>query len=62
LAPLEGLMDDRLVTTVAMLAPFAPQEKQALLEAIDVKARAELLIGLLEMAVRANAGPPSQLN
>jgi hypothetical protein len=59
---LEGLMDDRLVTTVAMLAPFAPQEKQALLEAIDVKARAELLIGLLEMAVRANAGPPSQLN
>jgi hypothetical protein len=59
---LEGLMDDRLVTTVAMLAPFAPQEKQALLEAADTKARAELLIGLLEMAVRANAGPPTQLN
>jgi hypothetical protein len=59
---LEGLMDDRLVTTVAMLAPFAPQEKQALLEAVDTKARAELLIGLLEMAVRANAGPPTQLN
>jgi len=59
---LDGLMDDRLVTTVAMLAPFAPQEKQALLEAADTKARAELLIGLLEMAVRANAGPPSQLN
>jgi uncharacterized protein len=59
---LEALMDDRLVTTVAMLAPFAPQEKQALLEAADTKARAELLIGLIEMAVRANAGPPSQLN
>jgi uncharacterized protein len=59
---LEGLMDDRLVTTVSMLAPFAPQEKQALLEAADTKARAELLIGLLEMAVRANAGPPTQLN
>jgi hypothetical protein len=59
---LEGLMDDRLVTTVSMLAPFAPQEKQALLEAADTKARAELLIGLLEMAVKANAGPPTQLN
>jgi hypothetical protein len=59
---LDGLMDDRLVTTVSMLAPFAPQEKQALLEAADTRARAELLIGLLEMAVRANAGPPTQLN
>jgi uncharacterized protein len=59
---LETLMDDRLVTTVAMLAPFAPQEKQALLEAADTKLRAELLIGLIEMAVKANAGPPTQLN
>ncbi len=59
---LDALMDDRLVTTVSMLAPFAPQEKQALLEAADTKARAELLIGLLEMAVKANAGPPSQVN
>jgi hypothetical protein len=59
---LETMMDDRLVTTVAMLAPFAPHEKQALLEAADIKARAELLIGLIEMAVRANAGPPTQLN
>ena len=59
---LEALMDDRLVISVAMLAPFAPQEKQALLEAADTKERAELLIGLIEMAVRANAGPPTQLN
>ena len=59
---LEGLMDDRLVTTVAMLAPFAPQEKQALLEAADTTLRAELLTGLIEMAVKANAGPPTQLN
>jgi uncharacterized protein len=59
---LESLSDDRLVTSVAMLAPFAPQEKQALLEAADTAARAELLSGLLEMAARANAGPPTQLN
>ncbi|MGH6989590.1 MAG: LON peptidase substrate-binding domain-containing protein [Stellaceae bacterium] len=59
---LESLMDDRLVTSVAMLAPLEPQEKQALLEAADTATRAELLSGLLEMAVRANAGPPTQLN
>jgi len=59
---LEAMMDDRLVNTVAMLSPFAPQEKQALLEAADTKARAELLTGLIEMALRANAGPPTQVN
>jgi len=59
---LEALADDRLVTSVAMLAPLAPQEKQALLEAADTGARAALVAGLLEMAVRANAGPPTQVN
>jgi uncharacterized protein len=59
---LEALMDDRLVTTVSMLAPFTPPEKQALLEAADTKARAELLIGLIEMAVKATSGPPTQVN
>ncbi|MGH6981470.1 MAG: LON peptidase substrate-binding domain-containing protein [Stellaceae bacterium] len=59
---LDALMDDRLINTVAMLSPFAPQEKQALLEAADTKARAELLVGLIEMAVKANAGPPTQVN
>jgi uncharacterized protein len=59
---IEGLTDDRLVITMAMLAPFAAAEKQALLEAADTRERAEILIGLMEMAVRATAGPPSQLN
>jgi uncharacterized protein len=53
---LETLMDDRLVITIAMLAPFAPPEKQALLEAADTAQRAELLIGLMEMAMRADPG------
>ena len=33
-----------------MACPFAPSEKQALLEAGDLEQRAELLIGLVEMA------------
>jgi len=53
---IEATLDDRLVITVAMLCPFAPREKQALLEAEDTGKRAELLIGLMEMAVLAGSG------
>ena len=45
--------DDRLVTSLAMVCPFAPSEKQGLLEAEGLPARARLLTALLEMA-----GPP----
>jgi uncharacterized protein len=46
----EATPDERLVTSVAMAAPFAPSEKQALLEARDLAARARLLTTLVEMA------------
>lgn len=39
-----------LVTSLAMACPFAPSEKQALLEAADLDVRAELLTALVEMA------------
>ncbi|HKS90242.1 MAG TPA: peptidase S16, partial [Stellaceae bacterium] len=42
--------DERLITSLAMICPFAPSEKQALLEAADLDARAELLTALVEMA------------
>lgn len=45
--------DARLVTSLAMICPFEPQEKQALLEAGDMAARADLLMALIEMAVLA---------
>jgi Lon protease-like protein len=41
---------EHLVHSIAMLCPFAPSEKQALLDAPDLAARAELLTGLVEMA------------
>ena len=44
--------DERLVTTLAMVCPFAPSEKQALLESPDMTERAKLMIGLVEMALR----------
>lgn len=42
---------DRLVTSLAMICPFDPPEKQALLESPDLNARARLLLALVEMAV-----------
>jgi hypothetical protein len=47
---IDKLDDVALVTALSMLCPFASLEKQALLEAPDHKARAELLTGLIEMA------------
>lgn len=49
--------DDNLVTSLAMVCPFAPSEKQALLEAPDGSARARLLIALLEMVAMGGGGP-----
>jgi uncharacterized protein len=41
---------ERLVTSIAMLCPFEPNEKQALLEAPDLDERARLLTAIVEMA------------
>jgi Lon protease-like protein len=41
--------DRNLVTSLSMMLPFGPVEKEALLEAADTTARAKLLVGLLEM-------------
>lgn len=41
--------DGNLVTSLSMVLPFGPAEKQALLEAADSDARAKLLIAFLEM-------------
>jgi uncharacterized protein len=42
---------ERLVTSIAMVCPFEPSEKQALLEAPDFEARAQLSTAIVEMAV-----------
>lgn len=48
--------DDRLVTTLAMACPFAPQEKQALLECATLDDRARTMVTLLEMAIAGQSG------
>jgi uncharacterized protein len=50
---------ETLVNALAMLCPFEPAEKQALLEAPTWAERVDTLIALLEMA---NAGPPGPVS
>jgi uncharacterized protein len=47
---------DVLVNALAMLCPFAPTEKQALLEAPSWEERVDTLVALLEMAGAPDAG------
>ena len=42
--------DERLITSLAMICPFEPSEKQALLEARDLGERARVLTALIEMS------------
>ncbi|MFQ5959055.1 MAG: LON peptidase substrate-binding domain-containing protein [Alphaproteobacteria bacterium] len=46
---IERTPSDNLVTSLAMMLPFSPSEKQALLEARDLAERARILIALMEM-------------
>ncbi|GIL40545.1 LON peptidase substrate-binding domain-containing protein [Roseiterribacter gracilis] len=48
---IESAPDEKLVTSLAMICPFASSEKQALLEATCLKDRAKVMMALLEIAV-----------
>jgi Lon protease-like protein len=48
--------DERLITSLSMICPFAASEKQALLEAENFTKRADILTTLVEMAVFDGAG------
>jgi Lon protease-like protein len=41
-----------LINSLAMLCPFEPEEKQALLEAPSLDTRRETLVTLMEFALR----------
>ena len=43
--------NERLITSLAMICPFEPNEKQALLEAQTLTERARIMIALIEMSV-----------
>lgn len=47
---------EMLVNSLSMLAPFSPEDKQALLEASTLAARRETLVTLMEFALRRGDG------
>ena len=55
--------NEALVNALAMMSPYGAAEKQALLEAPDLKSRAEILIAVTEMDLakkRTSGDPPLQ--
>ncbi len=48
--------NEALVNALAMMAPFGPREKQALLEAPSLAARAEMLIAVTQMSMARTGG------
>ncbi len=50
-----GSSNESLVNALAMISPYGPKEKQAMLEAPDLNARTEILIALTEMALAQQA-------
>jgi uncharacterized protein len=50
-----------LVNALSMMSPYGPAEKQALLEAVDLKARAETLVAITEIMLARNGDTGSTL-
>jgi Lon protease-like protein len=48
--------NEALVNALAMMSPFGPREKQAMLEASDLKTRADVLIAITEIELARNGG------
>jgi hypothetical protein len=53
---LKGADEELLINSLSMLCPFAPEDKQALLEASSLQTRRETLVTLIEFALRGGSG------
>ena len=56
---LSQVPDESLVRSLAMMCPFEPREKQALLECATLAERSELVTSLIEMTVLQRPGTAS---
>jgi uncharacterized protein len=62
-AGIEAAPNEALVNALAMMSPYGSAEKQAMLEAPDLKTRAEILIAVTQMDLakkRTSGDPPLQ--
>lgn len=49
---------EMLINALSVMSPYGPEEKQALLEAGDLRSRADVLIALAEMELASGGGEP----
>ena len=50
-----------LINALSVMCPYGPEEKQALLEAANLKTRAEVLVALAEIELASNGGSGTTL-
>jgi uncharacterized protein len=60
-AGIDEAPDEALVNALCMMSPFGVREKQAMLEAPDLKTRAEILIAVTQMELVRGSGPESPM-
>jgi Lon protease-like protein len=53
---IEQASSESLVNALSIMAPYGSEEKQALLEARDLKTRSDVLVALAEMEIAASGG------
>ncbi len=53
---IRGASNEALVNALSMMSPYGAREKQALLEAPDLRTRAEILVAVTEMDLAKNPG------
>lgn len=60
-AAIQRASSEFLINALCVMCPYGPEEKQALLEAEDLKCRADVLVALAEMELASNGGSGSTL-
>ena len=58
---INGAPNEALVNALSMMSPFGPREKQALLEAADLKGRADVLVAITEVELARGKNAPNTL-
>jgi uncharacterized protein len=59
---IEKASNEALVNGLSMLSPYGPKEKQALLEAATLQARAEMLVAITHMELARDADAPGHVH
>lgn len=60
-AAIQRASSEFLINALCVMCPYGPEEKQALLEAEDLKSRADVLVALAEMELASSGGSGNTL-